>query len=87
MELTGVHCIRTIVNLFASISLSKGMILFIDEFYIKRVIKNLCCLFQQESEKLLSEKVAEAVDQRDEMWNSKMAAQEEANNEMLIAKV
>ena len=63
--------------------LSKG----INEFYIKRVIENLCGLFQQESEKLLSEKVAEAVDQRDEMWNSKMAAQEEANNEMLIAKV
>ena len=42
---------------------------------------------QNQAEQHLTEKVAEAVAERDEVWNTKMAAQEEANNEMLQAKV
>lgn len=42
---------------------------------------------QQESEKNLTEKVEEAVLERDSLWNQKMAAQEAIHNEMLQSKV
>ena len=35
----------------------------------------------------MSEKVAEAEAKRDEFWNAKMAAQEEANSDMVLSKV
>ena len=38
---------------------------------------------QEESERTTKEKVAAALEERDTLWNQKMAAQEEAHNDLL----
>lgn len=42
---------------------------------------------QQESEKAFSEKLAVALEECDIKWNEKMAAQQQAHNEMVALKV